>query len=100
MATVAAANAAKEAPRKTLQLLDPTTLSSAHAVRYPSAKGKVIQGKYRFPNSNAAQNFREQETARYRKALQHLTHGRNIFVYNNLRTNQVVYSLSRNLDVS
>ncbi|WEW61124.1 hypothetical protein PRK78_006614 [Emydomyces testavorans] len=92
-----AASAATKAP-KTLQLLDPTTLVTSRAVRFPSSDGKIIQGRARFPNSRAAQNYREKESAKLKKALQHLTHGKNIFAYNNLRTNQVVYSLSRSLE--
>ncbi|EER25151.1 hypothetical protein D8B26_007760 [Coccidioides posadasii str. Silveira] len=96
MATTAAA-AATKAP-KTIQLLDPTTLATSRAVRYPPSNGKPIQGKVRFPNSKAAKHYREQESIRLRKALQHVTHGKNIFAYNNLRTNQVIYSLSRTLE--
>ncbi|EEP80097.1 predicted protein [Uncinocarpus reesii 1704] len=96
MATTAA-NAATKAPR-TLQLLDPTTLATSRAVRFPSTDGIPIQGQVRFPNSRAAKNFRERESAKLKRALQSLTHGKNIFAYNNLRTNQVVYSLSRTLE--
>lgn len=94
-----AANAVTKAP-KTFKLLDPTTLATSRAVQFPLSDGKTIQGKVRFPNSRAAQHYRIQESVRLKKALQHLTHGKNIFVYNNLRTNQVIYSLSRTLDVS
>ncbi|KAI1935205.1 hypothetical protein LOZ66_005335 [Ophidiomyces ophidiicola] len=75
-------------------------LATSRAVRFPETSGKPIQGKPRFANSRAAQNYREHERERLKKALLHLTHGRNIFVYNHLRTNQVVYSLSRTLEVS
>ncbi|KAI1917792.1 hypothetical protein LOZ65_005012 [Ophidiomyces ophidiicola] len=73
-------------------------LATSRAVRFPETSGKPIQGKPRFANSRAAQNYREHERERLKKALLHLTHGRNIFVYNHLRTNQVVYSLSRTLE--
>ncbi|KAI1938901.1 hypothetical protein LOZ57_006285 [Ophidiomyces ophidiicola] len=98
-AAASAASAATKAPRqKTLRLLDPTMLATSRAVRFPETSGKPIQGKARFANSRAAQNYREHERERLKKALLHLTHGRNIFVYNHLRTNQVVYSLSRTLE--
>src|SRR5205809_892292 len=85
--------------QRTIQRLDPTTLVTKPIVRFPSPNGKKIQGAGRFPNSRAALTYREQESARRKKALQHLTHGKNIFVYNHLRTNQVIYSLSRSLVV-
>jgi Tat protein secretion system quality control protein TatD with DNase activity len=37
---------------------------------------------------------------RLQKALNAITHGKNIFVYHNVRTKQVVYSLTRYLEVS
>ncbi|KAK2873612.1 hypothetical protein FQN49_002236 [Arthroderma sp. PD_2] len=92
------ASATTAAASKTVRLLDPTTVVTSRAVRFPSTNGKVIQGKVRFPNSQAAKAFGEEETVRIRKALQHITHGKNIFAYNNFRTNQVIYSLSRSLD--
>ncbi|PGH27656.1 hypothetical protein AJ80_00670 [Polytolypa hystricis UAMH7299] len=94
MATAPAAAAAKSA----FKLLDPTILVTSRAVRLPAVTGKIIQGKTRHPGSRAAKRWREQETLRLKKALQHLTHGKNIFVYNHLRTNQVIYSLSRTLN--
>ncbi|KAM5463905.1 hypothetical protein MauCBS54593_007350 [Microsporum audouinii] len=92
------ASAKTAAVSKTVRLLDPTTAVTLPAVRFPGTNGKVIQGKVRFPNSQAAKNFGRQESARLKKALQHITHGKNIFAYSNFRTNQVVYSLSRSLD--
>ncbi|OAL70497.1 hypothetical protein A7D00_5463 [Trichophyton violaceum] len=92
------ASATTAAAAKTVRLFDPTTAVTTHAVRFPRTQGKQIQGKVRFPNSQAAKNFGQQESARLKKALQHITHGKNIFAYNNFRTNQVVYSLSRSLD--
>ncbi|KAF3483380.1 uncharacterized protein GIQ15_02704 [Arthroderma uncinatum] len=92
------ASATTAAASKTVRLFDPTTAVTSRAVRFPNTNGKVIQGKPRFPNSQAAKAFGEQETVRLKKALQQITHGKNIFAYNNFRTNQVVYSLSRSLD--
>lgn len=82
-----------------LKLIDATTLATSPLVRYPLTGGKVIQGKTRHPSSRAADTFRERETARLKRALQSVTHGRHIFAYNHIRTNQVVYSLSRTLQV-
>ncbi|KAK2767040.1 hypothetical protein FQN54_006358 [Arachnomyces sp. PD_36] len=78
--------------------LDPTKLVSSKFVRRPDSKGKVIQGKPREDNSRAARRWRIQESSRLKKALKHVSHGKNIFVYNHLRTNQVVYSLTRALN--
>ncbi|KAI5306943.1 hypothetical protein KEM56_006254 [Ascosphaera pollenicola] len=80
--------------------VDATTVATAKAIRYPVVGAKVLQGKLRHPGSKAADDYRLRESARLRKALQSITHGRHIFAYNHIRTNQVVYSLSRTLDVS
>lgn len=81
-------------------ILDPTKIPSLSITRYPPIKpDTVIQGRVRNPNSNAAKEYQRQEGARLRKALKRITHGRNIFVYNNMRTSQVVYSLTRTLGV-
>jgi len=81
-------------------MLDPTKIATWKAVRRPPiATGTAIQGRPREQNSNAAKEFQEREAARLRKALNRITHGKNIFAYNNIRTNQVVYSLTRYLEV-
>lgn len=86
---------------KTKLTLDPTKIPSWTIVRYPPFNPDlVIQGKTRDQTSNAFREYQRQEGARLRKALNRITHGRNIFVYNNMRTNQVVYSLTRYLEVS
>ncbi|PGH03409.1 hypothetical protein AJ79_07375 [Helicocarpus griseus UAMH5409] len=85
-------------PKRAVVHVDPTFLRDSLAVRYPNVTSKPIQGKKRNPRSRAALLWRKQEVARLRKALQRLTHGKNIFAYNNIRTNQVIYSLSRSLD--
>ncbi|KAH8705321.1 transcriptional regulation of mitochondrial recombination-domain-containing protein [Talaromyces proteolyticus] len=84
---------------KDSKTLDPTKIPSWSLVRYPPVDPKtVIQGKPRNPASVAYKEYQKLEGARLRKALNRITHGRNIFVYNNLRTNQVVYSLTRYLE--
>ncbi|KAK2798631.1 hypothetical protein FQN50_008789 [Emmonsiellopsis sp. PD_5] len=93
---VAAAKKAAKTARETITL-DPTAISHYRFIRFPRTR-KPIQGRPRFPNSSAAVNWRTQETVRLRKALQRLTHGKNIFAYNNIRTNQVIYSLTRYLE--
>ena len=83
------------------KILDPTKIGTWNIVRYPPVENKtVIQGKPREQNSNAFLTHRWKEGVRLRKALKALTHGKDIFVYHNLRTNQVVYSLTRYLEVS
>ncbi|KAJ9303011.1 hypothetical protein DTO271G3_385 [Paecilomyces variotii] len=81
------------------KILDPTKIGTWNIVRRPPIEnGSIIQGKPREQSSNAFKTFQWQEGARLRKALNALTHGKNIFVYNNIRTNQVVYSLTRYLE--
>lgn len=58
-----------------------------------------IQGKQRELGSNAYKEHAKRETARLQKALNAVSHGKNIFAYTNLRTKQVVYSLTRYLEV-
>ncbi|KAL1886569.1 hypothetical protein Plec18167_000501 [Paecilomyces lecythidis] len=81
------------------KILDPTKIGTWNIVRRPPIENQsIIQGKPREQSSNAFKTFQWQEGARLRKALNALTHGKNIFVYNNIRTNQVVYSLTRYLE--
>lgn len=83
------------------KILDSTKLGTWNVVRRPPIENQtVIQGKPREQNSNAFEEHQEREGVRLRKALKALTHGKNIFVYHNIRTNQVVYSLTRYLEVS
>jgi hypothetical protein len=82
------------------KVLDPTKIATWNIVRRPPVPNhSVIQGKPRQEGSNAFKEFQRQEGARLRKALNRITHGKNIFAYNNIRTNQVVYSLTRYLEV-
>lgn len=64
-------------------------------------KGAVwADGKWRVPKSNAAQHRKEVISQQLEKALQHEVHGMHIYAYRHIRTNQVVYSLKKNMDVS
>ncbi|KAI9928129.1 hypothetical protein ASPWEDRAFT_50596 [Aspergillus wentii DTO 134E9] len=81
------------------KILDPTKIGTWNIVRRPPIENQsVIQGKAREQNSNAFKAHQEKEGVRLRKALNAITHGKNIFVYHNIRTNQVVYSLTRYLE--
>ncbi|OJD13158.1 hypothetical protein AJ78_06361 [Emergomyces pasteurianus Ep9510] len=88
---------AKSSSPITPEKVSPIVLSTWDALRYPKTT-KPIQGKVRETGSRAALQWRTQERARLRKALHRLTHGKNIFAYNNIRTNQVVYSFTRELE--
>lgn len=82
------------------KILDPTWIGTWRIVRRPPIGDKpVIQGKPRERLSNAWKDFQQKEGIRLRKALNAMTHGKTIFAYHNLRTNQVVYSLTRYLEV-
>ncbi len=59
-----------------------------------------VQGRWRNPASNAAKHRLEVQTKQATKAVRHETHGLNIYAYRHIRTNQVVYSLTRTLQVS
>ncbi|KKK19896.1 hypothetical protein P175DRAFT_0427752 [Aspergillus ochraceoroseus IBT 24754] len=81
------------------KILDPTKIGTWNIVRRPPVENhSLIQGKPREQNSNAFKTHQFKEGTRLRKALNALTHGKNIFVYHNIRTNQVVYSLTRYLE--
>lgn len=65
-----------------------------------SRVGKVEAfGKPREQNSNAAKILRMQESRKVEKALTHEHHGENVYAYAHIRTGQVVYSLTRVMDV-
>lgn len=81
------------------KILDPTKIGTWNIIRRPPIENhSVIQGKAREQNSNAFKTHQFKEGVRLRKALNAITHGKNIFVYHNIRTNQVVYSLTRYLE--
>ncbi|KAL5343196.1 transcriptional regulation of mitochondrial recombination-domain-containing protein [Aspergillus crustosus] len=90
----------KKVFKKTVEkVLDPTKIGTWNIVRRPPIENKsIIQGKPREQNSNSFKTHQWKEGVRLRKALNSLTHGKNIFVYHNIRTNQVVYSLTRYLE--
>src|SRR5205085_5919712 len=66
----------------------------------PQPPGRVprkkvwAQGQWRSPTSNSAKANRDRQSRQVEKALRHETHGQNIYAYANLRTQQVVYSLT------
>jgi hypothetical protein len=83
------------------KVLDSTALAATKFIRRPPIDPKTpIQGKPRVPGSNAFKDYQDKEGRRLQKALNSISHGKNIFVYNNIRTKQVVYSLTRYLEVS
>ncbi|KAL3474150.1 transcriptional regulation of mitochondrial recombination-domain-containing protein [Aspergillus californicus] len=86
--------------KKPLQkILDPTKIGTWNIVRRPHIENHtIIQRKPREQNSNAFKTHQWLEGVRLKKALNAITHGKNIFVYHNIRTNQVVYSLTRYLE--
>lgn len=82
------------------KFLDPTKIGTWNVVRRPPVENhSLIQGRPREQNSNAFKLHQVKEGVRLRKAVNAITHGKNIFVYHNMRTNQVVYSLTRYLEV-
>lgn len=98
----ASGSAAMASNAKSFQkVLDSTALAATKFIRRPPIDPNTpIQGKARVPGSNAFRDHQEKEGRRLQKALNSLTHGKNIFVYQNIRTKQVVYSLTRYLEVS
>lgn len=58
-----------------------------------------VQGAWRDPASNAAKDRRKVQSRQVEKALRRTSHGMNIYAYSNIRTHQVVYSLTRVLQV-
>ena len=63
------------------------------------ASSKWVQGKWRTSNSRAVKNKRATQDIQVAKALRHQNHGLDIYAYRHIRTNQVVYSLTRTLQV-
>ncbi|KAI1611171.1 transcriptional regulation of mitochondrial recombination-domain-containing protein [Exophiala viscosa] len=56
-----------------------------------------VQGKWRKHNANALKDRAQIQSRQAVKALRHGTHGLDIYAYRHVRTNQVVYSLTRTL---
>ncbi|KAJ5587500.1 uncharacterized protein N7459_003265 [Penicillium hispanicum] len=96
---MASSNTVSKPVRK---ILDSTKFAAlSKFVRQPEIDPQTpIQGKPREPSSNAFKEYQRRESVRLQKALNSLSHGRNIFVYHNVRTKQVVYSLTRYLEKS
>jgi hypothetical protein len=87
--------------RDNVTFIHPSKLSAIGFVRNPPIDTQApIQGRVRHPRSNATKEFQSREAARLRKALHAMSHGKHIFVYHHVRTKQVVYSLTRELEVS
>ncbi|OQU94305.1 hypothetical protein CLAIMM_00672 [Cladophialophora immunda] len=72
------------------QVLQPTVVPK-------NANIKWVQGKWRAGGSNAVKNKAATQDIQVAKALRHQTHGLDIYAYRHIRTNQVVYSLTRTL---
>ncbi|KAL5363383.1 transcriptional regulation of mitochondrial recombination-domain-containing protein [Aspergillus floccosus] len=91
--------ASQSVSKRFQKILDPTKIGTWNIVRRPPVENhSVIQDKPREQNSNAFKTHQFKEGVRLRKAINALTHGKNIFAYHNIRTNQVVYSLTRYLE--
>ncbi|KAJ5690058.1 hypothetical protein N7462_004450 [Penicillium macrosclerotiorum] len=93
--------ASTSAATKPIQkILDSTKVSTlTKFVRNPPIDPQTpIQGKIRHTASNAFKEHAKREGVRLQKALNAITHGKHIFVYHNVRTKQVVYSLTRYLE--
>lgn len=85
-------------------LLDATKVATspefAQFVRRPPIDpNRPIQGRPRETSSNAFKEHVQRESVRLQKALNSISHGKHIFAYHNVRTKQVVYSLTRYLEV-
>jgi len=91
MATKAVVAAKKSAPEIShLQYRLPRTLY----------RGPVYaQGRLRNPASKAAKKAREDQAVRLEKYLDSAAHGEHIYMWNHIKTNQIIYSLSRTLNV-
>ncbi|KAJ5677735.1 uncharacterized protein N7477_003368 [Penicillium maclennaniae] len=92
--------ASSTASKPIQKILDSTKIASlTKFVRKPPVDPSLpIQGKPREPNSNAFKEHMKREAVRLQKALNSIAHGKHIFVYHNVRTKQVVYSLTRYLE--
>lgn len=99
LAAMASSNTVSKPIQKILDSTKVATLSKF--IRKPLIDPQTpIQGRPREPSSNAYKEHQNRESHRLRKALDSVAHGKHIFAYHNVRTNQVVYSLTRYLEVS
>lgn len=66
----------------------------------PPIKDSVwADGKWVLPHHNAAKHRSKVISKQLEKAMRHEVHGMNIYAYKHIQTNQVVYSLTKNMDV-
>ncbi|KEF53080.1 uncharacterized protein A1O9_10988 [Exophiala aquamarina CBS 119918] len=79
---------------------DPHPNNTPQPAGQPPRDRLWVQGKWRHPTSNATKHKRDVQVRQVTKALRHRTHGLDIYAYRHVRTNQVVYSLSRSLQNS
>ncbi|KAJ5152199.1 hypothetical protein N7492_010494 [Penicillium capsulatum] len=88
------------ASRPIQKILDSTKVATlSKFIRRPPIDPETpIQGRPRQPGSNAYKEHQAREGRRLQKALDAIAHGKHIFAYHNVRTNQVVYSLTRYLE--
>lgn len=93
---------ASTASKPIQKILDSTRVASLKKfIQHPPIDPtKPIQGKIREPSSNAFKEHVKRESVRLQKALNSISHGKHIFAYHNVQTKQVVYSLTRYLEVS
>ncbi len=71
----------------------------ARKAKLPPPPRPEASGKPRDLSSNAAKAERFKESRRIEKALMHEHHGENVYAYAHIRTAQVVYSLTKVMDV-
>ncbi|OQD74802.1 hypothetical protein PENDEC_c009G03645 [Penicillium decumbens] len=92
--------ASSTASKPIQKILDSTKIASlSKFIRKPPVDpSQPIQGRPREKNSNAFKEYVNRESVRLQKALNSISHGKHIFVYHNVRTKQVVYSLTRYLE--
>jgi Transcriptional regulation of mitochondrial recombination len=87
-----------KAPARSLRP-PPVTVHIPKRKPLPPLPKPTAFGKPRDPSSNAAKAERFKESRRIEKALRHENHGENIYAYKHIQTGQVVYSLTRVMDV-
>lgn len=66
----------------------------------PHENSVWADGKWVGPQYNAAKHRQKVISRQLEKALRHEVHGMNIYAYRHRTTQQVVYSLTKNMDVS
>jgi len=61
--------------------------------------GVWADGRWRHPRSRSVIQKQQIISRQLEKALRHETHGMDIYAYRHITTNQVVYSLTKNMNV-